>query len=61
MISIVQRALNLATKLGADEADVFASDNVVITIRIASNHVVETKLVQDRGIGVCAAIKNKVG
>ncbi|MEM3452554.1 MAG: TldD/PmbA family protein, partial [Candidatus Hadarchaeum sp.] len=61
MISRVQRALNFAVKLGADEAEAFASDNVVVTIRIASNRVVETKLVQDSGINICAAIKNKVG
>ncbi|MGC8816939.1 MAG: TldD/PmbA family protein [Candidatus Hadarchaeum sp.] len=61
MLAKVQRALELAEKLGAEEAEAFASDNLAVTIRIASNRIVETKQVQDSGIGLCAAIKKKIG
>lgn len=61
MLSRVQRALELAVSSGAEEAEAFASNNIITTVRIASNRVLEAKQVQDAGIGVCAVIKKKVG
>ena len=61
MLSQTQRALELAKGLGAEEAEAFLSDNTITTVRIASNRVVETKRVHEGGIGVCVAIKKKVG
>jgi len=61
MLSETQRAIKLAVNHGADEAEAFASENTVMTIRIASNRVVETKRVHDGGLGICTAIGKKVG
>ncbi|MGQ9788239.1 MAG: PmbA/TldA family metallopeptidase [Candidatus Hadarchaeaceae archaeon] len=61
MLSRVQRSLELALSSGAEEAEAFASKNIVMTVRIASNRVLEVKQVQDEGIGVCAVIKKKIG
>lgn len=46
---------------GADQAEAFASSNMVVTIRIASGKVVEAKKVLESGIGVRSAIGKKVG
>ena len=61
MLDIARRALQLALKQKAVEAEAFVAENLVITIRIASSSVVETKLVRRRGIGVRVAIGRKVG
>lgn len=61
MLATAQRAIELACKQGADEAEAFVSHNFITTIRIASGRVVETKQVQEGGIGLRAAIGKKVG
>jgi len=61
MISETERAIKLALKLGADEAEAFASNNEVTTIRIASRRIIEAKRVRESGIGICASIGKKVG
>jgi len=61
MLSETQRAIKLAIDQGAQEAETFASNNTITTIRIASGSVVETKQVRESGIGICAAINKRVG
>jgi PmbA protein len=55
------KALELARKSGADSAEAFVGKNLVTTVRIAANRVVETKKVNDFGIGIRAAVDQKVG
>ena len=57
----VMKALKMAERAGAEEAEVFASDNIITTIRIASSRVVETKVVREAGVGLRAAIGQRVG
>ena len=61
MLDLPQRAVKLAQKQGAEQAEAFVSENIVTTIRIATSRVVETKRVRERGIGVRVAIGQKVG
>lgn len=61
MLKIAERALELTRKSGAEQAEAFVSENLVTTVRIAANRVVETKHVCDRGIGLRAAVGQKVG
>ncbi len=60
-MSDAQRAVNLALEMGANQAEAFVSENTVTTVRIASRRILEAKKVREGGIGVCAAIGNKVG
>ena len=61
MLKIAERALALAERLGAEQAEAFMGENLVTTVRIAAGRVIETKNVSDRGIGLRAAIGRKVG
>lgn len=61
MLKTAEKAVYLAKKSGADQAEAFMSENLVMTVRIASNRVVETKHVRDKGIGLRAAIGQRVG
>jgi len=61
MLDIAERAIGLTKKSGADQAEAFVSENLVTTVRIAAGRVVETKNVNDRGIGLRAALGQKVG
>lgn len=61
MLDIAGRAIALAKKLGAEQAEAFASENFVTTVRIAANRVLETKHISDRGLGLRVAIGKRVG
>lgn len=61
MLEIAERAIELTKKSGADDAEAFVSENLVTTARIAASRVVETKKVHDYGIGLRAALGQKVG
>jgi len=61
MLEIAERAIELTKKFGADQAEAFVSENLVTTVRIAASRVVETKKVHDYGIGLRAALGQKVG
>lgn len=61
MLKIVERAIELTKKSGAEQAEAFVSENLVTTARIAANRVVETKNVCDQGIGLRAAVGQRLG
>jgi len=61
MLEIAERAIELTKKSGAGDAEAFVSENLVTTVRIAASRVVETKKVFDYGIGLRAALGQKVG
>lgn len=61
MLKIVERAIELTKKSGAEQAEAFVSKNLVTTVRIAANRVVETKNVCDQGIGLRAAVGQRLG
>lgn len=61
MLEIAERAVGLVKKSGADQAEAFVGENLVTTVRIAAGRVVETKNVFDSGIGLRAALGQKVG
>lgn len=61
ILKIAERALKLTKKSGAEQVEAFVSENLVTTVRIAAKCVVETKHVCDRGIGLRAAIGQRVG
>jgi len=55
---VKSKILYQAEKLGADEAEVFFLDKRLLTVRIASNQIVESKGISDRGVGV-RVVKDK--
>jgi PmbA protein len=61
MRKTADKAVELAKKSGADDVEAFVGENIVTTVRIAANRVVETKKVHDYGIGIRAAIDQKLG
>ena len=61
MLDLAERALRLATRRGAEQAEAFVAHNRVLTVRIAGCEVVEAKLVDGTGIGLRVAIGQKVG
>jgi PmbA protein len=61
MLEIAEKALELTKKSGADNVEAFVGENLITTVRIAASRVIETKKVHDYGIGIRAAIGQKVG
>jgi PmbA protein len=61
MLELARRAVKLAEKRGAEGAEAFVVESSVMTVRMASNRVVEVKRVREHGIGLRAAIGRKVG
>jgi PmbA protein len=61
VLDLAQRAVRLAQRQGAEQAEAFVSENLVTTIRIAASRVAETKQVRECGIGIRVAIGQKVG
>lgn len=61
MLETAEKALELTKRSGADDAEAFVGENIVTTVRIAANRVIETKRVHDHGIGIRAAVDQKVG
>lgn len=50
--------LKIGKNIGLDEAEVYALDKEVITIRVANSQIVESKGIRDRGIAI-RVVKNK--
>ncbi len=61
ILDTTERAIKLSLRQGSIEAEAFASDNTILTVRIASGKVVEAKKVRESGLGIRSAIGKKVG
>lgn len=61
MLEVARKAVELARRQGAREAEAFVAESSVTTVRMASSRVVEVKRVREGGIGLRAAIGQRVG
>ncbi|MDI6819856.1 MAG: TldD/PmbA family protein [Candidatus Hodarchaeaceae archaeon] len=61
MLETAQKALKAMRREGAGQAEAFVAENSVLTVRIASNRIIETKFVRDEGMGLRAAVGQRVG
>lgn len=61
MLDLAERVVELAIRQGAKQAEAFIANNRVLTVRIAGCKVVEAKLVEGTGVGLRAAIGQRVG
>lgn len=58
MEDVCNKAVNIALKLGADEAESFVADREIITIRIADAQIAEAKGIKEHGLAL-RIVRNK--